>query len=297
MKTINTILNSLPKEAEFEFLRGQFTSEQLEKPIDVMAVDGDIIAYKTAAVCEQHFEGACDAIIDTTLREIATNTGVSLMRIYISGDGNFRKQVGVTKPYKGNRATMVHPQFLDHCKEYLETKYKAVRVHGYEADDGIATDMTVNGAIHCGIDKDILQVPGRHYNYIKKEWQTVDEEQAIITLHRQILMGDVSDNVPGLPGVGEKKAEGCITDATMARDQAIEMYHMVVPAKRDILGEVDPMAYFEEQSALITMVSSVDLDFTNTVYVAPEVSGFEKQNDEEETGGFIGEAQRATPRI
>lgn len=257
----------------------------------VLAVDGDTLAYRTAAVCETHFEGACEAILDSALKRISTLSGVSLMRIYLSGENNFRYSVGVTKPYKGNRATMVHPQFLGHCKNYLETKYKAIRVHGYEADDGIATDMVVNGAIHCGVDKDILQIPGDHFNYVKadedisKAWISIDEEDATVLLYRQILMGDTSDNVPGLPGVGEKKAESFVTNAVDAKDQAIAAYRMVVPAK---LPGVDPMVYFEEQQNLIKMVTNVPLSFDNTIFIEPNTDGFEAQDLE---------VTNATPRL
>jgi hypothetical protein len=64
--------------------------EAMNAPINVLAVDGDIIAYRTAAVCENDFEGACSQIIDNTLREISTQTGIGHMRIYLSGENNFR---------------------------------------------------------------------------------------------------------------------------------------------------------------------------------------------------------------
>ena len=244
---------------------------------DVLAVDGDIIAYRTAAVCEEDFEGACASIIDSTLKEISTSTGVNNMRIYLSGRDNFRYAVGKTKPYKGNRATMVRPRFLDYCKKYLVEKYKAFECHGYEADDGIATDMTINGAIHCGIDKDILQIAGRHYNYVNKEWQEVDEEQAVITLYRQVLMGDASDNVPGLPRVGAKTAEKIILDPITAHDDAIAYYHEVCSDK---MPDVNPDEYFNEQFSLIQMVTSANVTFDHTVFVEPNTEGFAAQAGE-----------------
>lgn len=133
----------------------------------VFAVDGDTLAYRTAAVCNDHFEGACYAIIKSTLRDIATDTGITKMRIYLSGSNNFRYAVGKTKPYKGNRATMVKPQFLQACRDHLVELYNAQVIDGFEADDAIATDMVNNSAIHCGVDKDIFQIAGRHYNYVK----------------------------------------------------------------------------------------------------------------------------------
>lgn len=254
----------------------------------VLAVDGDIIAYRTAAVNEEHFEGSCDAIIASTLKQIATDTGISRMRIYVSGEKNFRYDIGKTKPYKGNRATMVRPRFLNHCKEHLVSKYKAIMAHGYEADDAIATDMTMNNAIHCGIDKDMLQIPGYHYNYVTKELRLVSEDEAIINLYRQICMGDASDNVPGLPRVGEKKAEAVIYDAKTALEDCLSFYREVC---EDKLPDVDYKEYFKEQAALIQMVRDVNLLNLFTVTVEAETEGFEEQE------GDFEDVEKEAPRL
>ncbi len=244
---------------------------------NVLAVDGDILAYRTAAVCENDFEGACEAIIDSTLKNISTDTGVHDMRIYLSGKHNFRHNIAKTKPYKGNRDGMVKPRFLDHCKEYLVKQYFGIQMHGYEADDGIASDMTQTGAIHCGIDKDILQIPGRHYNYVKQEWLVISEDEAKLRLYRQVLMGDASDNVPGLPKVGEKTAEKVITCADTAMMDALDYYRQICQLK---LPDVDYFTYFSEQLSLIQMKSDIsvfEIDFNKFVTVNPEDAGFTEQ--------------------
>lgn len=255
----------------------------------VLAVDGDTIAYRTAAACEGTWEGACEDIIASTLRKISTATGIHEMRIYLSGQDNYRYEVAKTKPYKGNRVGMIHPEFLNHCKEHLVQKYGAIRMHGYEADDGIATDMVENGAIHCGVDKDILQIAGRHYMYVKEEWVEVSEEQAIITRYRQILMGDTSDNIPGLPGVGAKTAERVICDADTALSDALIFYEDTLVKKgltfthESKPGEpksVNPLVYFAEQDSLITMVTDCEVFeilFDKSVYIEPESEGFTAQ--------------------
>lgn len=249
----------------------------------VFAVDGDIIAYRTAAVCEEHFEGACESIIDTTLTEIATDTGITNMRIYVSGENNFRKKIAVTKPYKGNRATMVAPRFLNFCKSYLVDKYHAIRMHGYEADDGIASDMVQNGAIHCGIDKDIKQIQGKHYNYVNKEWDTISEDQARLNLFRQVLTGDISDNIPGLPRVGVKTAEKIITEPETALADAIEYYKEICSDK---LPDIDPIIYFVEQRALIEMIKDINLYNIFMCQVERETDGFVKLDPNSLKGGI-----------
>lgn len=276
----NIVRNTLLNQWQIEHILRQIPFEERVKPINMLAVDGDIIAYRTAAVCEEHFEGACASIIDTTLRDIATDTGVSHMRIYLSGEKNFRYDVGKTKPYKGNRATMVRPKYLDYCKKYLEEKYLGIRMDGYEADDGIASDMVQNGAFHCGIDKDMLQVPGKHYNYVNKTWREVGEEESVMILYRQILMGDNADNIPGLPKVGEKTAEKAIQNFMTAYDDCREMYEQVCAEK---MPDVDPIEYMAEQESLVTMIRDCQIDFSRTVYIEPNTEGFEVQE-----GGFQG---------
>lgn len=245
--------------------------ENAVTPCHVFALDGDILAYRTAAVCEEEFEGSCYAIMKAGLKDIVEQTGISLFRIYLSGDNNFRYDLAKTKPYKGNRDSFVRPRFLEACKEHLIKEYGAIRVHGAEADDGIASDMIQNGAYHCGIDKDILQVPGRHYNWVTKEWTEISEDEAIVRLWRQVLMGDASDNIPGLPRVGEKTAEKYIPRAETAEDDAIAAYKEVCRAK---LPEVEPIAYMAEMLNLVRMKTDLDLDLSKTLYFEPDTAGF-----------------------
>jgi len=255
---------------------------QLKKD-KVLAVDGDTLAYRTAAVCETHFEGAAYPIILSTLKEIVAETGVTNLRIYLSGKSNFRYNLAKTKPYKGNRTTMVKPQYLQSTRDHLIEAYNAFVVEGFEADDAIATDMTVNGAIHCGVDKDILQIPGLHYNYVKKEWIEISPEEAELTLYRQILMGDSSDNIPGLPRVGEKKAFDAIQCVETAYDDCLAMYEQVV---RMSLPGVNHLEYMAEQIGLVKMRTDVPLIFVkptdmlvSTCVMELDTAGFKAQED------------------
>lgn len=233
---------------------------------NILAVDGDIIAYRIAAVAEEDFEGACKELLDNQLVNIATKSKVSDMRIYISDDFNFRHKIAVTRPYKGNRINIKRPRFLEFCKSYLINEYKAIKVANYEADDAIATDMVVTGSAHCGIDKDIKQILGHHYNYVEDIWEYVSPDQACINLYRQILMGDSSDNIPGLPRVGIKTAEKIIYQAHTALEDAIDCYEEVCAVK---MLDVDPKEYMLEQTRLVSLITEVQLDFKNNIIISP----------------------------
>ena len=84
----------------------------------------------------------------------------------------------------------------------------AILVEGWEADDQVSIDSRAYfSPVIATIDKDLDQIPGRHYDYLKKTFYTVDEEEAMWMFYRQILSGDNVDNIPGLPRVGMKTAQ------------------------------------------------------------------------------------------
>ena len=218
-----------------------------------LALDGDILAYRAACVNEDLDELYKD--LEDRLIRISTNTGVPSMRIYLTGDDNFRYDVAVTKPYKGNRK-QERPKLLTEARNYLRVMHNAITCHGYEADDGIASDMTQYGSIHCGQDKDIYQIAGTHYNFVTELWETVTPEQATLNLYRQILTGDSTDNIQGLPNVGEKTAEKIIHDADTAAQDARDYYKEVCANK---LPDVDVRKYWKEQVQLVQLVTTLNI--------------------------------------
>lgn len=54
--------------------------------------------------------------------------------------------------------------------------------------------------IICSLDKDLLQVPGRHYNFVKAEFKTISPIEGRFNFYWQFIMGDVSDNIFGFDG-------------------------------------------------------------------------------------------------
>lgn len=118
---------------------------------------------------------------------------------------NFRKAIAKSRPYKGNRPE--RPEwYLKWCpiiESHLEEAWGFIRTpEGYEADDLVATLMTeltsvAAKPICCGNDKDLLQIPGEHFNVVKKTMQTLDWYQCAYKLWTQCLMGDSTDNIEG----------------------------------------------------------------------------------------------------
>ena len=93
---------------------------------------------------------------------------------------------------------------------------------------GIAKDyLTSKGyeAVISSPDKDVLQqIPGKHYNYQKAEFVETTEKDAEKFLWKQVLMGDSTDGIPGIPGLGPKTADAIIDNMPKSKLS----YHEVV---------------------------------------------------------------------
>jgi DNA polymerase-1 len=109
----------------------------------------------------------------------------------------------------------VKPKHLAAVRQHLVDHWGAVVYDGIEADDAIATDATTLGdeGVIVSLDKDLDQVAGWHYNFIKKEAYYITEAMGLFRFYMQILTGDTADNIIGLRGIGNVKAKKMLEDA------------------------------------------------------------------------------------
>ena len=173
-------------------------------------LDGDIIGYRCAASAENDPVEIALIRTDKLLQDILHETGASSFKCYLTGSSNFRKEL--FPDYKANRK-QPRPTHLEACRQFLCKEYGAVITDGHEADDELGINQTEE-SITCSIDKDLLQIPGRHYNFVKKEFKEVLYIDGIRHFYAQMLIGDRSDNVTGVEGIGEKKAAKLLNSIT-----------------------------------------------------------------------------------
>jgi 5'-3' exonuclease len=111
--------------------------------------------------------------------------------------------------------------------------WEATICDGYEADDALGMALGTNpgcSVVICSIDKDLLQLPATHYNFVKREFKEVDAFSGAVQFYTQLLCGDPTDNIRGCPGIGKVKAErafvGCTTERELY-ERAVEEYKKV----------------------------------------------------------------------
>ncbi|MCP4897974.1 MAG: hypothetical protein GY906_13460 [bacterium] len=134
----------------------------------------------------------------------------------LDGD-NFRKNI--YPDYKKNRKHQHRPKHFNAIRNWLKNQKQSIITRGLEPDDLMAIraqELTALGTpfIIVTNDKDMLQIPGDHYNWKKHTFQTVTPWEAAQALYTQFLVGDSIDNIKGCPRVGPAKARTALRDAT-----------------------------------------------------------------------------------
>ncbi|MBA58518.1 MAG: hypothetical protein CMQ40_05030 [Gammaproteobacteria bacterium] len=183
-----------------------------------LLVDGDIVAYRTAAAFEEPIEWYEDfwtlhsdakevnAEIDNYLGWLMEETEADGMIVALTDRENFRKNI--SSDYKANRKSQRKPLCLNAARDHLRETYDTRVIPALEADDVISM-LADEDTIVVSPDKDLLQVPGYHFvdgDLVKRE-----PDECTRWFYMQILMGDSSDNYKGCPGIGPVKAERLLT--------------------------------------------------------------------------------------
>ncbi len=191
--------------------------------------------------------------------------------------------------YKGTRKPM--PEELRQQVPVIQDILKAMQVPvimqgGYEADDilgTIATRAQAEGkevSLVSG-DRDLLQLASGHILIrIPKtkrggteieNYHTEDVVEKYGITPRQVidmkgLMGDTSDNIPGVPGIGEKTA-GKILAAFPSLEEAYENLESVEPKRaRELLRANRELAFLSKELATIKTDCEIPFSFDDAKY-------------------------------
>lgn len=215
----------------------------------IVLIDGDLITYRCSASAENEDATVATHRASELINRIISDTGATSYECWINGSENFRKQVD--PEYKAHRALVAKPKHLEYCRAYLLEHFNAKISNGIETDDEIgllATAYWEHDVPFCvaSLDKDLLQLKGKHYQWatsgntvrynpdgsikFKKPWSKPAQHiymsplDATKAFYKQMLTGDRADNVEGITGIAEKKAEKAIDPLHDERD----MYDLVL---------------------------------------------------------------------
>ena len=193
------------------------------------------------------------------------------------------KRTQLFPEYKGTRKPM--PTELLEQVPVMRRLVKAMNIpvlelEGYEADDLIGTAAVRSRDAGCDVtivsgDRDLLQLcddnikvaipktsKGRTevYSYypenVLEEYKVTPKE----FIDLKALMGDTSDNIPGLPGVGEKTATDIIVKYHSIENAKEHADEIRPPRAMKAVNEHYDMAVLSKQLATIDTAAPVEFD-------------------------------------
>jgi hypothetical protein len=196
--------------------------------VRIALIDADILVYRIGFASEDSSEAIAKSRMKEFLEDMLLYNGFEDYEGFLTNGNNYRTEIAVTAPYKGNRK-QPKPKHYAFLRDYLLSQWDFVLVDGQEADDAIgirAYELDPEEFSICSIDKDLNMIRGNHYNFVKDFFYDVTEEEAIFHFYKQVLTGDRVDNIIGIKGIGEVKAKRILEKCSNEK----EMYLAVLEA-------------------------------------------------------------------
>ena len=194
----------------------------------IAIIDGDVLLYMSiwGMDTKQEANDKFDGLFNSSLESVFATDYV----MALGGPDNFR--VDLFPNYKGNRtkSKSTRPEwFLDLKSDIVERYEGCIFTDNCEADDMIRvwanelTEACIENIV-ISVDKDLDCIPGLHYNPRKEFIYEVKEAYAEYFYWKQVIMGDPTDNIPGIPRIGPKTAEAILEGSTDYRASVCRAY-------------------------------------------------------------------------
>ena len=219
-------------------------------------IDADTYIYKIAYF-NRHYSDPL--VVHRQTERYIENIFKSLTQYGYSGDylflltssTNYRNKL--TSDYKANRKEKM--KWVVEIYKIVRDLYNTLTINDYEADDLAATLMKKSNykdiIVHA--DKDLLQIPGTHV--YRDELTYIDHVEAYTLLMTQVLTGDSTDNIKGIPGIGKVTAKRLLKNQPLIDMQDIVIKTYIKHYKNDGLG----LKHFWLNYNLIKLKTDIDV--------------------------------------
>ena len=205
-----------------------------------LLIDADIFIYKATRLSERETNWEGDSwtlhsdlaevktIIDDQIWKVLNGTKADKVTLCFSDRKNYRKKIN--PDYKSNRKGGRKPMCFSAAIDYCKSEYLCDLWDWLEADDVIgirATKPSKTEKIIVSEDKDLLTIPGLHWDFKEEKIFEWTEDYADYQFFHQTLVGDSTDNYKGCQGVGPISAEKILRGNT---GSVLDMWEAVLKA-------------------------------------------------------------------
>ncbi len=248
---------------------------------ELFLVDGNSLAYRaffalpdTMATSDGRPSNAIFGLASMLVKLISEHRPRQIVVVWDAGMSGREEVYPEYKSHRPSRPDLLKQQWPDLVRLVAAFGYLNVSVDGYEADDVIATlatsaaDEGVETVVVTG-DRDAFQLVGERVKVMsttKGISETVlYDEEAVVGKYGvrpdQVtdligLRGDTSDNIPGVPGIGEKTAAALLSEFGTLEEVLASVDQISGAKRKQNLTEHAEDARVSKQ--LATMVTDLD---------------------------------------
>ncbi len=264
---------------------------------DLFLIDGNSLAYRAFFALPESIATSdgrpTNAIYGFASMMVKVLTDFRPRAVAVAWDAGMSGREKIYEPYKAQRAS--RPDLLKEQWPHLAPLSDAfgfanVRVEGWEADDVIATMVRQARAQEIPVmvvtgDRDAYQLVGDGVRVMSTSRGVTDtkiyDREAVIERYGVApelvpdligLKGDTSDNIPGVPGIGEKTAAQLLQEYGSLEDVLGNIESISGPKRKQNLTEHADDARVSKQLATMHSDIEIELDLPALMERGPDLS-------------------------
>lgn len=249
-----------------------------------------------------------------SIQKLIHEFGVTHMAAVFDGPGGKDARTAIYKEYKAHRKPTPEdlPHQINWALEYCKLAgIPALSITGVEADDTIGTiavKMAKEGyhTYLCSSDKDLAQLVDKdismlqtHKNNLEVDPAKVEEifgvrpDQIIDLL---AIMGDASDNIPGLPGFGPKTAVKLLQEFGTLENILANIDKVAGKKKQETLRNDGKLALLSQQLATLNLQVDVPSSPGDYELLEPDNEGLIAFYQDKNFTGLLRDATGGAPK-
>ena len=264
---------------------------------DLFLIDGNSLAYRAFFALPESIATSdgrpTNAIYGFASMMVKVLTDFRPRAVAVAWDAGMSGREKVYEPYKAQRSS--RPDLLKEQWPHLAPLSDAfgfanVRVEGWEADDVIATLVRQARAQEIPVmvvtgDRDAYQLVGDGVRVMSTSRGVTDtkiyDRDAVIERYGVApelvpdligLKGDTSDNIPGVPGIGEKTASQLLQEYGSLEEVLANIESISGPKRKQNLTEHAEDARISKQLATMHTDIEIELDLPELMERGPDLS-------------------------
>lgn len=247
------------------------------KLIRVVLIDADSLIYKVSFAKE--LKDIDDyskfrEMLDNWIIDIITTCDCTHYLGFLTIGKTFRHDLATNQEYKSGRP-LDKPKFYHELLKHMINYWGFTYQSQLEAEDLVAIWSHEGRFIHsviARIDHDLDQIPGKHYNYVTKEFKDISIQESMYNLYHQCITGCTTDKIQGIPGLGKVKASKILTEGEDTYPS------LVLQSYTQYYGLLKGITLFAETFRLIFLLRTIEhvKHITGLDYILPEPIEYKK---------------------